>query len=168
MWSRITAMIVKEFGELARDKPILLILLWGFTGVIYSAGHAISMEIRDYPVVVYDLSQSVTSRELVSRLQKPYFKIVRYARSDDEVVHHLDAGKASLALLIPPNFERDLREGRKAGFQVLSDGTLSMSATIRLSQPHRSGSSCATARGWKPGRSRAPAPGARPRSRTAG
>ena len=97
MLSRLSAMIVKEFGELRRDIPILLILIWGFTGIIYSAGHAISMEIRDYPVVVYDMAQSRTSRELISRLHKPYFKIVAHLRNEDAVVRYLDQGKASLA-----------------------------------------------------------------------
>jgi ABC-2 type transport system permease protein len=130
MLSRLSAMIVKEFGELRRDIPILLILIWGFTGIIYSAGHAISMEIRDYPVVVYDMAQSRTSRELISRLHKPYFKIVAHLRNEDAVVRYLDQGKASLAIIIPPEFERRVNAGETAQFQILSDGTLSMSATI--------------------------------------
>lgn len=130
MLSRLSAMIVKEFGELRRDIPILLILIWGFTGTIYSAGHAISMEIRDYPVVVYDMAQSRTSRELISRLHKPYFKIVAHLRNEDAVVRYLDQGKASLAIIIPPEFERRVNAGETAQFQILSDGTLSMSATI--------------------------------------
>lgn len=130
MLSRLSAMIGKEFSELRRDIPILLILLWGFTGTIYSAGHAISMEIRDYPVVVYDMAQSRTSRDLLSRLQKPYFKIVAHLRSEDAVVRYLDQGKASIAIIIPPEFERRINAGEQAQFQILSDGTLSMSATI--------------------------------------
>ncbi|HCO90794.1 MAG TPA: ABC transporter permease, partial [Alphaproteobacteria bacterium] len=93
-------------------------------------GHAISMEIRDYPVVVYDMAQSRTSRELISRLHKPYFKIVAHLRNEDAVVRYLDQGKASLAIIIPPEFERRVNAGETAQFQILSDGTLSMSATI--------------------------------------
>jgi len=129
MWRRLNAMIGKEFLQLFRDVPILFILTWAFTGIIYMAGHAISMEIRDYPVVVYDLSQGSHSRELVSRLQKPYFKVVDYVYSDSEVTANLDGGKASLAVIIPPDFEHRVNEGN-ARFQVISDGTLSVSATI--------------------------------------
>ena len=129
MWGRLGAMVRKEFSQLLHDFWIMFILVYAFTGAIYVAGHAISMEINNYPVVVFDLSRTHESRELVSRLQAPYFKIVAYARSDTEVVRFLDSGRASIAVIIPPDFERKVQEG-KGRFQVISDGTLSMSATI--------------------------------------
>lgn len=129
MWGRLGAMVRKEFGQLLRDVPILFILLWAFTGAIYSAGHAISMEVKNYPVVIFDLSRSAESRELVSRLRPPYFKIVALAESDAEVVSFLDAGAASLAVVIPPDFHRLVQE-RQGRFQVISDGTYAMTATI--------------------------------------
>ena len=106
MWRRLAAMIRKEFRQLLRDWPILFILVWAFSGAIYVAGHAVRIEVSDYPVVVYDLARSTTSRELVSRLRAPHFKIVSFADSDAALVRSLDAGKASLAVVIPPDFER--------------------------------------------------------------
>lgn len=126
---RLAAMLIKEFGQLSRDLPILFILIWAFTGAIYIAGHTISMEIRNFPVVVYDLSQSLPSRDLTQRLRKPYFKILRQAETEQQWINMLDRGTASLALIIPPEFERDLASG-DGKFQVISDGSLSMSATI--------------------------------------
>jgi len=97
MRSRLAAMIRKEFSQLLRDVPILLILVWAFTGAVYTGGHGISTEIRNYPIVVLDLARSPASRELVSRFRAPYFTIVAYARSDAELVAMLDRGRASLA-----------------------------------------------------------------------
>lgn len=129
MGSRLAAMIRKEFSQLFRDVPILLILVWAFTGAVYTGGHGISTEIHNYPIVVLDLSRSPASRELVSRFRAPYFAIVGEARSDAELVMLLDAGTASLAIVIPPDFERRVhRDG--ARFQVISDGSRSTSATI--------------------------------------
>ncbi len=128
-WKRLSAMIVKEFSQLFHDRPILFILVFAFTGIIYLAGHAISMDIKNYPVVVHDLSQSKDSRELISHLRSPYFKVVRYVYNDRQTVKALDSGKASLAVIIPPEFARNLRQN-KADFQVISDGTLTMSAAI--------------------------------------
>ncbi|MGE3508964.1 MAG: ABC transporter permease [Vicinamibacterales bacterium] len=133
MARRLRAMVAKELRQLLRDLPIVFILLWAFSAAIYMAGHAISMEIRNYPVVVLDFAQSVHSRELVSRLRPPYFKIVDQVTSDAAIVAALDSGAASLAVIIPPDFERALA-ARRAQFQVLSDGTLSMSATIAGAQ----------------------------------
>jgi ABC-2 type transport system permease protein len=79
--------------------------------------------------VVLDLSQSQASRDLVARFRDPYFKLVGQVWSDREVVTRLDRGDASLAVVIPPDFERLLHENA-ARFQVISDGSQSMTATL--------------------------------------
>jgi len=129
MGSRLAAMTRKEFSQLFRDVPILLILVWAFTGAVYTGGHGISTELHNYPLVVLDLSQSPSSRELLSRFRAPYFKLVAQAGSDAELVAMLDRGEASLAIVIPPDFERRAA-GTGARFQVISDGSQSTSAII--------------------------------------
>ncbi|HEX9821846.1 MAG TPA: ABC transporter permease [Methylomirabilota bacterium] len=129
MRRRLAALIRKEFSQLFRDVPMLLILGWAFTGAVYTSGHGIATELYQYPVVVLDLSQSPASRELVSRFRAPYFKLVEQAWSDREVVARLDRGEASLAVVIPPDFERRVQQGT-ARFQVISDGSQSMTATL--------------------------------------
>ena len=129
MGSRLLAMVRKEWAQLFHEVPILLFVVWAFTGAVYTGGHGIGAELRNYPLLVFDLSRSAESRELISRFRTPYFKVVGYATSDAEVVRWLDTGRASLAIVIPPDFERRLhRTG--AGLQVISDGSQSMSATI--------------------------------------
>ena len=132
MWQRIFSMVRKEFTQLFRDWPILFILVWAFSGAIYVAGHAVKMDVSDYPVVLYDLSKDDASRELASHIRAPYFKIVGYAQSDAEVVEYLDRGKASLAIIIPPDFQRQVavNQGR---FQVISDGTISRGSILATS-----------------------------------
>jgi ABC-2 type transport system permease protein len=129
MGRRLAAMIRKEFSQLFRDVPMLLILVWAFTGAVYTGGHGAGTELSKYPIVVYDLSRSPASRELLSRFRAPYFKLVGQARSDAEVVAVLDGGRANLAVVIPSDFERRVAEG-SARFQVISDGSQSMIATI--------------------------------------
>jgi len=132
MWRRLASMVKKEFRQLLRDWPILFILFWAFSGAIYVAGHAVRIEVSDYPVVVYDLSRSVTSRDLISHLSAPYFKVVGFLDSDKELVRSLDSGEASLAVVIPPDFERRAVEG--AGrFQIIADGTITQSSIIATS-----------------------------------
>ncbi|HET8530523.1 MAG TPA: ABC transporter permease [Methylomirabilota bacterium] len=129
MVSRLAAMIRKELSQLLRDVPILLFVIWAFTGAVYTGGHGIGAELHNYPVLVLDLSRSPESRELVSRFRAPYFKIVGYAASDAELVQWLDGGRASLAIVMPPDFARRAHRGG-ARFQVISDGSQSTSATI--------------------------------------
>lgn len=129
MGSRLAAMIRKEWSQLFRDVPILLFVVWAFTGAVYTGGHGVGAEIRNYPVLVLDLSRGAESRELISRFRAPYFKIVGYAGSDAELVRQLDGGRASLAIIIPADFARRTQRGG-ARFQVILDGSQSMSATI--------------------------------------
>jgi ABC-2 type transport system permease protein len=131
MWPRLAAMVRKEFAQLLRDVPILCVLLWAFGGSIYIHGHGASTEIHNYPVVILDLSRSVLSRELVARLHAPYFRIIGHAASDRELVEDLDLARATLAIVIPAEFEREVRAGR-GSVQVISDGTLATSATIAV------------------------------------
>jgi ABC-2 type transport system permease protein len=127
------ALMNKEFTELFRDVALLFILLWAFTGAIFTAGHGISLEVYNYPTIIYDLSKSYESRELISRFQKPYFKILDYVKNENELIYYLDSGKASMAIIIPSNFHRIANNASmQAKLQVITDGTLSMSATIAI------------------------------------
>ena len=132
MWFRLWVLIGKEFRQLFRDVPIMLIMIWAFTGAIYVAGHAIDLGINQYPIAIYDMDKSDASRELVSLLRKPYFKIVANLESDQQVTPFLDLGKGSLIVIIPPDFARNI-EGRNAQFQVITDGTQSQTAMLAIS-----------------------------------
>jgi ABC-2 type transport system permease protein len=129
MVSRLVALVRKEFSQLLGDVPMMLILLWAFTGAIYTSGHGASSQLQNYPIAVLDQARGPASREIVSRFRAPYFKVVADAGGDAEVVRLLDRGQASLAIVIPPDFERRIAEGG-ARFQVISDGSQSMMATL--------------------------------------
>lgn len=128
---RLLTLIKKETLHLIRDKALIFILLWAFTGAVYTAGGGFSMEVKDFPTVIYDMSKTKKSRELISRFQKPYFKIISHIESDKELLYWLDSGKASMAVVIPPDFRRKIDRGG-AKIQVIIDGTMSMSATVAV------------------------------------
>jgi ABC-2 type transport system permease protein len=129
MGRRLYSLLIKEFTQLFRDKAILFIIFYGFTGSIYIAGHSISQEIRNYPLAIYDLSRTPESRELVARLQRPYFKYIAFAEDEREFVDLLNRGIVSAALIIPPDFSRMIATD-VAGVQVIMDGTHPQAAAI--------------------------------------
>lgn len=129
MFGRFLSLLRKEFTQLFHDWPILLILAWAYTGAIYVAGHAIRIELKNYPIAVLDYSKSPASRQLVSLLRKPYFKLVGDLSRDAQVREYLDSAKASVVVVIPPDFQRRLAEGG-AQIQVISDGSNSQSAIL--------------------------------------
>jgi ABC-2 type transport system permease protein len=132
MLRRLRGLIRKEFAQIVRDVPLVILLVWAFTVAIYSAGKGRATETTDVATAVYDLSRGPASREFLSHLQRPYFKIVAYLQRESDITSWLDRGKAAIVVVIPPDFQRDIDGGRQARIQVLTDGSLAMSATVAV------------------------------------
>jgi len=129
---RLVVLLKKEFLQLLRDKILIIILIYAFTIDVYVGGKGVKLEVNNFPTIIQDQSKSFKSRELISRFREPYFKILAFVESDKEVVNWLDKGKASMAIIIPPDFERkvDKSQGK---IQVIIDGTMSITATMAVS-----------------------------------
>ena len=147
MGGRLAAMIRKEWSQLFRDVPILLFVIWAFTGAVYTGGHGMGAGLRNYPVAVLDLSRSAESRELLSRFRAPYFKVVGHAGGDAELVRWLDGGRASLAIVIPPDFETDIKRRRTAEAQVIVDAADPLASSAAISGAALAGQARSTALG---------------------
>jgi ABC-2 type transport system permease protein len=129
---RLLGLIRKEFAQIFRDRALIIILLWAFTAAVYTSGRGRSTEVTNVPTAVFDLSRSPASREFLSHLQPPYFKTVAYLAREAEVSQWLDSGKASIVVVIPPDFQRKIDGAGQAVVQVLTDGALAMSATVSV------------------------------------
>lgn len=133
MYERIKRMLVKEFIQIFRDPkmkgmifltPIIQVLVFGY---------AVTTDVKHVATAVYDLDNSVASRELVNRFVKSgYFDIVKYITNEDQVRRLIDRGKARVVLRMNRGFEDDLRAGRTAQLQVIVDGTDSNTAGVVL------------------------------------
>lgn len=132
MRRRVFGLIRKEFAQVARDVPLVFILVWAFTAAIYSAGRGHSTDVTDVAVGVYDLSRSPASREFLSHLQPPYFKTVTYLQRESDIARVLDRGTVAVVVIIPPDFQRNIDGGEQAHVQVLTDGSLALPATVSV------------------------------------
>ena len=120
----VQAVARKEFYHIARDYrslymafalPLVLILLFGY---------ALSLDVDNVKVVVVDHDRTDLSRDFASRLDaSAYFDLVSTLPNDREAAAWLDAGKATLALVIPPRWTEDIRSNRDAPLQVLIDAS---------------------------------------------
>lgn len=132
-WRRTKAVARKEFLHIARDPrslymalatPLLLLLLFGY---------ALSLDINQVPMVVYDLDRSSESRELIERFRgSTYFKLVSVATSPAEVNRAIDRGQALVGLMISPGFGGAIKAGQEATAQILLDGSDANTANIAL------------------------------------
>jgi len=133
MLERIWQMLIKEFIQVLRDPKMKGVLLVMPVAQLIVFGYAVTTDVRNVRTAVYDLDNSVASRELVSRFASTgYFKIVEYVGTDERARELLDRGDAQIVLHMNRGFEDDLRAGRTAQLQVLADGTDSNTAGIAL------------------------------------
>jgi ABC-2 type transport system permease protein len=130
---RLLALIRKEFIHIRRDPrslamaflmPLILLVLFGY---------AITMDINNLDVTIYDQDRSAASRDYVERFQASgYFTVVAASASYAEAQALIDRGDVHLALVIPRHFARDLEQRRTTRVQALADGTDANTATVAL------------------------------------
>lgn len=133
MFERIKQMLIKEFIQIFRDPkmrgviflmPIIQVLVFGY---------AVTTDVKHVPTAVYDLDNSIASRELTGRfIRSGYFDIIEYVETEDRARELVDRGEAQAVLRINGGFENDLRAARSPQLQVIVDGTDSNTAGIVL------------------------------------
>jgi ABC-2 type transport system permease protein len=131
---RLEAMARKEFIHVLRDArslamaiamPVFLLLLYGY---------ALTLDVDNVPMVVWDQSETPASREFISRFAgSRYFSVRGYVRNYREMVRAIDTGQVLTALAVPREFAQLLDSGRPAAVQFILDGSDSNTATLALS-----------------------------------
>ncbi len=133
MYERIKRMLVKEFIQIFRDPKMKGMIFLTPVIQVLVFGYAVTTDVKHVTTAVYDLDNSVASRELVGRFVKSgYFDVVKYITNEDQVRGLIDRGKARVVLRMNKGFEDDLRAGRTAQLQVIVDGTDSNTAGVVL------------------------------------
>ncbi|MGZ8376784.1 MAG: ABC transporter permease [Gemmatirosa sp.] len=127
-------MLRKEFVQMRRDR-LTLAMMVGLPAIQLALfGFAIRTEVRHLPTAVLDESRTAQSRALVAALvQSGTFDVALTARSRTEVAAAIGAGRARAAVIVPPDYARDVVGGRTASVQVIVDAADPMAATAALS-----------------------------------
>lgn len=96
-------------------------------------GYAIRTEVRHLPTLVLDESRTMESRALVSAVRNTgNFDVVADAQSRAEIEQRVQAGEISAAVVIPPEYARDLKRGRTAQAQVIIDAADPLSSAAAI------------------------------------
>ncbi len=124
MWQRIFSIMMKEFIQLSRDRRSIgmVVILPIVQMAIF--GYALSTDIKNVSLVVWDASKTVESRELIeSFAQTQFFTVNYYAESYDQITGHIESGDAKAALVIPSEYARKLHRAETASVQFFTDGS---------------------------------------------
>jgi ABC-2 type transport system permease protein len=133
MLERIKHMLIKEFIQIFRDPKMKGIIFLMPVLQVLVFGYAVTTDVEHVPMAVYDLDNSVASRELVVRfVQSGYFDVVAYVSNDHWARALVDRGQVSVVLRMNRGFGDALRAGRTAPLQVIVDSTDSNTAGIVL------------------------------------
>lgn len=131
MKTLIGAVVWKEAREIRRDPITMWVAIALPLVMLYLFGSALSLDVKDAPLAVYDLDQSERSRALIEAFPRSgYFRRVQDIREEREIGEMLDRGRARLVLVIPPDFSRRLARGETATVQTLVDGSFSATAMV--------------------------------------
>ncbi len=121
-WRRAAAVARKEWFHIRRDPFTLALALVLPLVMVVVYGVAIDFNIKGVSLAVSDSDASQASRRLVDTFDSSaYFRILP-AASPAQAVEDVVAERAKAALIIPPDFEKDLSAGRGARAQLLLDG----------------------------------------------
>ena len=128
---RIMALADKEWIQIRRDARSLILSLIAPALLVVLFGYALNMDVKHVSMTVMDQDRTAFSRQMIEKFSHTeYLQIQSYAKTYKEIDKLLNSGEASLALVIPPDFTRGVKAGRKAKLQLLVDGSDSMSSTV--------------------------------------
>ncbi|HWU44600.1 MAG TPA: ABC transporter permease [Bdellovibrio sp.] len=126
--SAVFAVAKKEVFQIVRD-PFTLALALGMPMVmVLFFGLAIEFNLDRIPMAVFDGSKSSSSRDLIRTFSGSHYFIPKYVFSPTQALQILDEGAAHAALIIPPDYARELTQFSQGTVQVLVDGTDNSSA----------------------------------------
>ena len=128
---RVRAVIRKEAHEIARDPITIWVSLLMPLVMLFLFGYAITLDVKDVPLGVWDSDGSPDSRRLVDAFaQSGYFTLSHAITGERELTAALQSGEIKLALVIPQAFAERRARGVPTSVQIIVDGTFSNTAQI--------------------------------------
>ncbi|BAY15101.1 ABC-2 type transporter [Anabaenopsis circularis NIES-21] len=120
---RIIAQCIKEIAQFRRDRLTLALafILPFITLIIF--GFAIRLESKDIPLIVQDFNHTNLSNSYIERLYATNQFIPKQWSGGNPIRDAIDKGIAKAAVIIPPEFSRDIQAGKNTRLQVLIDAT---------------------------------------------
>ena len=113
---------VKELWSLWRDPMMLVLIVYVFTASVYTKATSMPETLHNAPIAIVDEDNSALSQRVASAFYPPQFTppaMIDYGSVDPG----MDAGQYTFALVIPPNFQRDVLARRSPALQLNVDAT---------------------------------------------
>ena len=145
MNSRLVSIIRKEFVQIFRDKRTLGIILVIPILQLFLLGYSATNDVGNVPLAVFDQCKCAGSRALVDAYRvADYFRVAYSVNSEAEIRTLIENGNARAGLIIPPDYDTTLEQGKANAVFVLdgSDataGSTTLAAATLVGQAHATG-----------------------------
>ena len=127
-------MLWKEFIQMRRDRLTFAMILLLPAIQLALFGYAIQTDVRHLKTVVLDESRTAESRALVTVIANTgNFDIIAHVSNRDAIRDAIESGDVTAALVIPPDYARDIARGRTATAQMIVDAADPQSSAAAIS-----------------------------------
>ncbi len=118
------AFVKKEFYHIFRDRRTMIILLAMPVVQIIIFGFALTNEVKNSKIAIWDQSKDAATASLITELEASlYFEVEQSIHTAKEIESIFQKGKVKLAVILPPHFDEDLRHFNKAQVQLITDAS---------------------------------------------
>lgn len=131
--ARTIAVARKETRQIVGDSRSLFLALGIPVMLMILFGYALSLDVDNIPIAVWDQDLSPQSREFLDRMtSSSYFKTALVTQSYSEIVSAIDSNYCSVGIIIPYDFSENLKKGKQTFVQALVDGSDSTRAGLAI------------------------------------
>lgn len=123
MWDSLWANAYKEFLQITR-RTIALRRMLTIQTINFLMVAWLDNSIRNMPAVIVDQDHTTESRALVERIDATRSFEIKYVTSSvDQARDHIRAGRARVAIVVPPSYARTRAAGGTSQLLTLVDGS---------------------------------------------
>lgn len=128
---QIRALIIKELRQIMRDKQLIFLLFFMPLLQLFLYGFALSPDVEHLRLGVIDHAASPISREVVAAMvENGVFDLTESGGTEATLAKNVRDGNLEAGLIVPPEFEREIKHGTKVSMQVMLDGVDANTAGI--------------------------------------
>jgi len=121
---RVRVLAFKEWREIVRDRMFFSLAFVVPSILMLVFGYGIVLDVEKLPFAVLDQDRSEMSRDYLHKfISSRYFDYRGDVKNERELTPLLANSDIRLAIIIPANFQKNLKAGRAAPVQTLIDGT---------------------------------------------
>lgn len=121
---QFSSFIKKEFHHIFRDTRTMMILLAMPIIQIILFGFAITTEVKNIQIAVYDPSKDISTERIINQLQaSEYFNIAKFLNNPDEINKVFKENKINLIVVFEDNFNENLFHTGESNIQLITDAT---------------------------------------------